>query len=64
MATTQPEKITFNRKEAARKLGVSVVTLDREVKNNNMPHVRIGRRVLFTQILLENYIERSTKGGE
>jgi excisionase family DNA binding protein len=55
------EKITFNRKEAAHKLGISVVTLDRELAKNKMPHFRVGRRVLFTQELLEKYIEQNTK---
>lgn len=54
-------KITFDRKEAARKLGVSVVTVDRELAKKRMPHFRIGRRVLFTQELLEQYIEKNTK---
>lgn len=54
-------KITFDRKEAAERLGVSVVTLDREVARNKMPHFRIGRRVLFTLELLEQYIEENTK---
>jgi excisionase family DNA binding protein len=55
------EKLTFDRKEAARKLGVSVVTIDRELAKKRMPHFRVGRRVLFTQELLEKYIEKNTK---
>ncbi len=54
-------KITFDRKEAAQKLGISVVTLDRELAKNRMPHFRVGRRVLFTQELLEKYIEQNTQ---
>ena len=54
------EKLTFDRKEAARKLGVSVVTVDRELAKKRMPHFRVGRRVLFTQELLEKYIEKNT----
>ncbi len=57
------EKITFDRKEAAQKLGISVVTLDRELARNNMPHFRIGRRVLFTRELLEKYIEQNTQNS-
>ncbi len=55
------EKITFDRKEAAQRLGISVVTLDREVAKRRMPHLRIGRRVLFTEQLLTQYIEQHTK---
>ena len=61
MGTNKTEKITFDRKEAAQKLGISVVTLDRELFKNRMPHFRIGRRVLFTQELLERYIEQNTQ---
>ncbi len=55
------EKITFDRKEAAQKLGVSIVTLDRELAKKKIPHFRVGCRVLFTQELLEKYIEQNTK---
>jgi len=57
------EKITFDRQEAAKRLGISVVTLDREVSRKRMPHLRIGRRVLFTEQLLDQYIERQTKNS-
>ena len=55
------EKLTFDRKEAAEKLGISLITLDRELARRRMPHFRIGRRVLFTQAHLEQYIERNSK---
>ncbi len=61
MDTEKTQKITFDRKEAARKLGISIVTLDRELNKKRMPHFRIGRRVLFTQELLERYIEQNTQ---
>ena len=61
MNAESTEKITFDRKEAARKLGVSVVTIDRELAKKRIPHFRVGRRVLFTQELLERYIEKNTK---
>lgn len=57
------KKITFDRKEAAARLGVSVVTIDRELARKNLPHFRIGRRVLFTQELLEKYIEQNTRNA-
>jgi len=49
----------FDRKEAARRLGLSVVTLDRELARKHITHVRIGRRVLFTQAHLDEYIKRN-----
>lgn len=63
MAENRNKKITFNRQEAALRLGVSVITIDRELAKNRLPHFRIGRRVLFTQELLEQYIEQNTKNS-
>jgi excisionase family DNA binding protein len=56
-------RLTFDRKEAARKLGVSVVTVDRELAKKRLPHLRIGRRVLFTDEILQTYIAKNTKNG-
>jgi len=53
--------LTFDRREAARRLGISVITLDREMKKNRMPHFRVGRRILFTEELLRAYIDQNTK---
>ena len=49
----------FDRKEAARRLGVSVVTIDRELARGNIAYFRSGRRVLFTQTHLNEYIRRN-----
>lgn len=51
----------FNRKEAARRLGLSVVTIDREVARGSITHFRSGRRVLFTQAHLDEYIKRNER---
>ncbi|MBX3291576.1 MAG: excisionase family DNA-binding protein [Acidobacteria bacterium] len=55
---------TFDRKEAARRLGVSIVTIDRELARGRLPHFRCGRRVLFTSELLERYIHQNTKNAD
>lgn len=55
------EQLTLTRIEAARRLGISVVTLDRELARNRMPHLRIGRRVLFTEKLLQKYLDQNTE---
>lgn len=49
----------FDRKEAARYLGLSVATIDRELARENITHFRSGRRVLFTQAHLDEYISRN-----
>lgn len=53
--------IAFDRKLAAQKLGISVVTLDRELAKQRVPHFRVGRRVLFTDELIAEYIALNTK---
>ena len=57
---TSIDKITFDRKEAARRLGISVPTIDREFELRRIARFRIGRRVLFTDEHLEEYIRRNT----
>ena len=58
------DTLTFDRKEAARRLGISVVTLDREIAKKKMPHFRVGRRILFTENLLLEYINQNTKNAK
>lgn len=60
MENNNSNKLTFDRKEAASRLGVSVVTIDREIAKKRIPHFRVGRRVLFTEDHLKTYIEQNT----
>lgn len=53
------EKRRFNRLESAAYLGVSVVTVDRAVKNEKISFFRIGRRVVFDKRHLDEYLERN-----
>ena len=53
-------KETFDRKEAAKRLGVSVVTVDRLLAQRKISHYRVGRRVLFTEAHLNEYIQQNT----
>jgi excisionase family DNA binding protein len=63
MTKKDEENPTFDRKEAAKRLGVSVATIDRELARKNIPHFRVGRRVLFTQELIDKYIKQNTKNA-
>jgi excisionase family DNA binding protein len=53
----------FDRQEAARRLCVAVVTIDREVSKGKLPHFKVGRRTLFTQAHLDEYIRRETRAA-
>jgi putative molybdopterin biosynthesis protein len=61
---SETEKGTFDRKEAARLLGVSVVTVDRLLAQGHISHFRVGRRVLFTESHLNEYIEQNTRSAK
>jgi excisionase family DNA binding protein len=58
---SQDQIKAFDRKEAARRLSLSVVTIDREVARGGITHFRSGRRVLFTQAHLDEYIKRNER---
>ena len=64
MKNAENTEIAFGRKEAARRLDVSLVTIDREVSRKRLPHFRIGTRVLFTSTLLQQYIDANTKNSK
>lgn len=55
------DNTAFDRKEAARRLNISVVTLDRELARGNIAHFKSGRRVLFMQGHLDEYIKRNER---
>jgi len=61
MENTVQEKVAFDRNEAAKRLGLSVVTIDRERARGNIAHFRGGRRVLFTQAHLDEYIKHNER---
>ncbi len=61
MGNTNQESVALDRKRAAQRLGLSVVTLDRELARGNITHFRSGRRVLFTQAHLDDYIKRNER---
>lgn len=54
----------LNSKEAAEWLGISERTLFSLKKEEEIGHVRIGRRVAFTRQQLRDYIERHSFPGE
>lgn len=49
------------RPEGARKLGVSVRTIDYLISQKELRAVRIGRRVLVSENALADYIQRQEK---
>lgn len=52
-------KIALTVKELAALLGVSIDTVYRMARENHIPHVRAGSRILFHRETIENWL----KGG-
>ena len=50
------ETKNFNRFEAAKRLGVAVITIDRALANKEIRHFRVGRRVLFSDAHLQEFL--------
>jgi excisionase family DNA binding protein len=67
-ATPQPRplatgEVMLTLREAAQKLRVSERTLREWVKRAIVPHVKVGRKILFPLARLERWIEINTRGG-
>lgn len=46
----------FHRNDGAQYIGVSLATFDRALANGEIRHFRIGRRLVFTQEHLDEYL--------
>ena len=59
-----PEKTLFTRAEAAEILSIGMSTLDSLISDEELPRIRLSKRVLFFFFFLEAYIlaHRSTGG--
>ncbi len=53
---TSNAKQCFSRSEAASCIGVSVITLDRAVAGKKLACYRIGRRIIFSQTHLDDFL--------
>jgi hypothetical protein len=50
-------------KDAARALGISERLLWSKTKSGHVPHVRIGRSIIYPIHLLHRYLDNQAKGG-
>lgn len=58
-----PVRLTINIKQAAEALGISPRLLARLTKEGRVPHVRLGRRVVYSVTELDCFLtELSAKG--
>jgi excisionase family DNA binding protein len=52
--------MVFNKKEAARYLRISTETLDRYKDSGRLGYTRIGKRIVFRQFELDQFLENLT----
>ena len=59
------QKENLNRSQAADFLNVSLATLDKLVKANEVPHIRLGYRVLFRRNSLQAWlVKKEVRPGQ
>jgi excisionase family DNA binding protein len=51
------QKMTFNRKEAARYLGIAENTFSKLLKEGHIRYIRAGRRILVPKKALDEFLE-------
>jgi excisionase family DNA binding protein len=57
----------YNKTEAAKKLKISIETINRNLKSGKLPYRKIGQRVIFTESDLTAFLEAcavSRKGAK
>lgn len=59
-APPKKTKDILTRKQAARELGISLVTLWKLDKSGELPASRIGVKVIYTREQLEKFLEKNT----
>jgi len=52
-----PESILLTKAEAAEYLHLSLATIDRLIKSRDLPHIKVGKKVLFRIRDLEAFID-------
>jgi len=57
-------KTTLSEKEFAQAVNLSRTTLWRLREKGQLPHIRIGRRILFTQEHIDQFLARFERGGD
>lgn len=55
--------LALRRRDAAEALGISVRSLDGLVRSGDIPHVRIGRAVVFRVMDLQSWLAKRSRGG-
>lgn len=57
------EKLTYTVEEVAKLLGLSRSSMYQAIRNNSVPSLRIGGRILISKIELEKLLGQTTRGS-
>ena len=59
------EKSSMNKRETALFLGIGLSTLEKLLKEKSLPHMKVGRRLIFKTSVIESWLENQmTIGGK
>ncbi len=61
--SNEPQRLTLNATEAARAIGISRRLLWSMKNRGDVPHVRLGRRIVYPIAALEAWLAAKAKGG-
>ena len=53
--------VVYTRKELAKDLKISLMTVDRAIRNKELLPIRIGSRVMFTDEAIQKWLSASTR---
>lgn len=56
-------RTTLDVKEVSQYLGVSVDFLYKTVRENSVPHIRIGKKILFKKDAIDQWLDQKMQGG-
>ena len=59
--TKDNKKLAYTVKEVAELLGISVNSTYKAVENNQLPHIRLGGKILIPKNKLREYLTGETK---
>lgn len=55
------ERTTLTMQETAKYLGISYWLLGQQVRKNEIPHFRVGGKVLFRKKIIDDFMEQQEK---
>ncbi len=61
--TETPEPVRYSVAELAALLGLSDESIYRGIRRNQIPHLRIGRRLVLPKVAIDDWLRGASTGG-